>query len=153
MPDMPPFDEAIAAFLRMVEEQGFSTDLLWVFREDVTNYRRNIWMRMPVPIVNADRVRRFYDQGRRDGFGVNLEVLCRLDGRSACFAWLSGHERDGKPLYDPMQGSLCLKTPIDPIEARAIRARWAWTIRCTINRWHGRNSFSSFLPSRQDAAD
>jgi len=57
MSDTPPWDESIDAFLRFLSEQGFSRDLVWVFREDVTNCRRRYWVRVPVLASNATRAR------------------------------------------------------------------------------------------------
>ncbi|HKI31032.1 MAG TPA: hypothetical protein VKA46_04145 [Gemmataceae bacterium] len=85
MSETPPYDDALNAFLRFVGEQGFSTELMWVFREDVTNCRRRYWVRVPVPEANTTSARQHFELGRQRGFGVTLEVLCRLEGRSACF--------------------------------------------------------------------
>src|SRR5437588_5300528 len=110
----PSFDEALALFRNFVVEQGFSAELEWVFREDVTNCRRNYWVHVPVPKANTELTRRHFEIGQRRGLGVTLEVLCRLRGRSACFVWWP---EDEEAASYAMQGPLKMKVPIEPVDA------------------------------------
>ena len=126
MSDTPPFDTALDAFLCFLVEQGFSKELVWVFREEVTNCRRRYWIRVPVPEMNAVLAQRHFERGRQRGLGVTLELFCRLEGRSACFVWWP---EDEEAASYAMQGPLKLKVPTEPIDAVPVRWGWLWAAR------------------------
>ena len=44
MNDIPPFEDAVAAFEHFLREKGHPSEILWVFRED-------IWKRSPGDVV------------------------------------------------------------------------------------------------------
>jgi hypothetical protein len=144
----PPFDESLTSFLRFVSGEGFSTELVWVFREDVSHCIRDYWVRVPVPAANTTLARDYFEFGRGQGRGVTLEVLCRLGGRSACFVWVP--EDDGAA-SNAMQGPLKLKVPANPVEASAVRSGLAWRWL----RWYHRRRrcvrFAELLPRRAEA--
>ena len=147
MTETPPFADALPSFLRFVDEQGFSTDLLWVFREDVTNCRRDIWVRVPVPAENVELAREYYDLGRQQGLGVTLELLCRVDDQSACFVWVPKDEIDASYA---MQGPLKLSVAVNPVDATPVRSRILWCWRSWLNRWRKCVTFADHLPLRDD---
>lgn len=146
--ETPPFDESLAAFHRFVGGEQFSTDLAWVFREDVTNCVHDYWVRVPVPEGNAALARDYFEWGRAQGRGVTLEVLCRVGGRSACFVWVP--EDDEAASY-AMQGPLKLKAPTHPVEASQVRSGLAWRWRCWYHRWRRCVRFADMLPLRSEA--
>jgi hypothetical protein len=145
MSETPPFDEGLASFLALLDAEGFRTDILWAFREDVTNCRRDYWVRVPLPQENASLARRYYEFGKRKGLGVTLDVLCRLGGRPVCYVWVPG---DPLAASYAMQGPLKLKVPADPIDAAPVRSRWVWAVRRRLNVWLRCVTFAEELPSR-----
>ena len=145
MTETPPFDEALPQFLRFIHEQGFSTELSWAFREDVTNCRRTYWVRVPTPTGNEELTRRYYEQGRRAGFGVTLAVLCRVGSRSVCYVWAP--ENEDAASY-AMQGPLKLQVPSPPLDARPVRSGLVWLGLRLLNHWRRCVTFSAMLPSR-----
>ena len=80
--------------------------------------------------------------------GVTLEVLCRLDGRSACFVWVP--EDDEAASY-AMQGPLKLKVPMHPVEASPVRSGLAWRWLRWYHRLRGCVRFAKLLPLRAEA--
>ena len=148
MTETPSFDESLASFLRFAGGEGFSTDLVWVFREDVTDCVRHYWVREPVPAGNAALARDYFEYGRDQGRGVTLEVLCRLDGRSACFVWVP--EDDEAASY-AMQGPLKLKVPMHPVEASPVRSGLAWRWLRWYRQWRRCVRFAELLPLRAEA--
>jgi hypothetical protein len=134
-------------FLRFIEEQGYSNELVWVFREDVTNCRREYWVRAPVPKINPQLVQHLYEFGRRQELGVTLEVLCRVEGRSACFVWVPKDKLDAEYA---MQGPLKFKVPMNPVDASMVRSSFLWRWRCWLNKWRLCATLSELLPSREE---
>lgn len=133
------------SFRQFVGREGFSTNLVWVFSEDVTSCVRDYWVRVPVPAANEALAREYFEYGRQQGRGVTLEVLCRLGGLSACFV---GVPEDDETASYAMQGPLKLKVPVSPVEASAVRWGMAWRWR----RWTHRRRHClegvELLPSR-----
>ncbi len=131
--------------MRFAGSEGFSTELVWVFREDVTNCVRDYWVRVPVPADNEVLARDYFEYGRRQGRGVTMKVLCRLGSQSVCFVWVP--ENDEAASY-AMQGPLKLKVPMDPVNGSAVRSvlRWQWLRWVHLRRRCER--FAELLPLR-----
>ena len=138
-------DESLSSFLQFIGGEGFSTDFVWVFREDVTNCFCDYWIRVPVPTANAELARDYFEWGREQGRSVTLEVLCRLGGKSACFVWVP--EDDAAASY-AMQGPLKLKVPIHPVQATAVRSSLSWRWRCWCHSRRRCIRFAEMLPLR-----
>jgi hypothetical protein len=92
--DTPPFDEALNRFCRFIKFEGGSTDLFWVFREDVTTFRHTDWIRVPVPSENSKLAVASYELGQHQGLGITISSRCNVGGRSACFVWVPKDESE-----------------------------------------------------------
>ena len=147
MTETPPFDEALSQFLRFIQDTGFSTDLVWAFREDVTSCGRTCWVRAPIPAGNEELARRDYERGRRAGFGVTMAVFCRLEGRSVCYVWAPEDEIAAEYA---MQGPLKIAVPVQPTDAISVRSGLVWLWLRLRNRWRQCDHFSGCLPSREE---
>src|SRR5215216_1241281 len=86
--EMPAFGEAVQQFGGFLVSQGLSSDLLWVFREDVCWRKQQLFVKVPVPEGNVGDVERLYNLGVARGLGVRLDVLCLLSSRPCCYVWL-----------------------------------------------------------------
>ena len=120
---MPVFGEAVRQFGGFLESQGLSSDLLWVFREDVCRRRQHLFVKVPVPKENFGDVERLYNLGVSRGLGVRLDVLCLLDSRPCCYVWLPSDEEDAA--YAMLSG-LKLSVPTEPVIAQAVRNGLLW---------------------------
>jgi len=143
----PPFDESLTAFLSALEMQGFSKDLVWVFREDITNCIHDYWIREPVPAVNAKLARDYFEYGREQGRGVTLEAVCRLGGRSACYVWVPEDDEDASYA---MQRPLKLMMPAEPVEGIPVRSGLWWRWLCWLHRRRQCVRFAERLPLRAE---
>jgi hypothetical protein len=141
----PPFDEALAGFLALIHDQGLSTDLAWVFREEVTNCRLTYWVRDPIPAANADLARQYYDQGRQHGLGVTLEVVGQAVGRTICHVWFPEEENEASYA---MQRPLKLLVANPPANMIPIRSKALWHVLRALNRWRRCVTFSAHIPTR-----
>jgi len=79
------FEEAQSFFKKSLSKNGVSSDLLWVFREDVTFLYDRIFIRTPAPDENEIRAKACYELGQKRDFGVNLHGFCLLDSRLCCY--------------------------------------------------------------------
>ena len=146
--ETPPFEESVAAFLGFIRSEGLSSELVWVFSEDVTNCIRDYWIREPVPARNALLARDYFEYGRRQGRGVSIEMLCRVGGRTACYVWVP--EDDAAASY-AMQRPLGIKMPHDPVAATSVRSKLKWQFLKSYHRWRRCRRFAELLPARETA--
>src|SRR5579862_3976793 len=85
--DTPAFDEAVSRFRRFIESNAGSSQLFWVFREEVT-VGATTCVRVPVPEENCELAAEYYEFGRNQGLGVTLAAHCLVGSRSACYVWV-----------------------------------------------------------------
>lgn len=152
----PSFSEAINRFRQFIEEQGLSSDLLWLFREDVVDRWPKTYLRIPTT-DDGTLVEFLYDVGLKRGLGVHLNVFCLHEGRPCCYIWVPENEEDAS--YRMLSG-LKLSVPEQPDRRIVLpvgsRLRWIWLRswgalrrkrrwandiprRRTIRRLHGRS--------------
>lgn len=120
---MPIFGEAVEQFGGFLVSQGLSSELLWVFREDVCWRQQRLFVKVPVAEGNVGSVEKLYNLGVNRGLGVRLDVLCLLDTRACCYAWLPSDEEDAS--YAMLSG-LKLSVPVEPMVAHAVRSELLW---------------------------
>jgi hypothetical protein len=121
--EMPVFGEAVRQFGGFLVSQGLSSDLLWVFRQDVCWRKQRLLVKLPVPEENTGHAESLYGVGVNRGLGVRLDVLCLLGSRPCCYIWLPPDEEDAS--YAMLSG-LKLSTPTKPVIARAVRSGLLW---------------------------
>jgi len=139
----PPFPEAVRFFSDFLRSEGLSTEVVWVFREDVLQRRFKIWVREPIPSSNLDLVERYFEYGRGQGRGVTLEAFCRLGDRLVCYVWVP--EDDEAASY-AMQQALNTKIRVPLTEAKSVR--WVWWWRYLSNRFRSRQTWVDMIPLR-----
>jgi hypothetical protein len=92
------FDEALGSFREFLSGQELSTDVAWVFREDVIFQGERIFIKTPVPAENESCARACYELGRKRNFGVNLQAFCLLESRPCCYVLLPEDDLDAQYL-------------------------------------------------------
>src|ERR687883_1752047 len=93
-PEVPPFSDAIRQLKGFLAGQDISTDLLWVFREDIVSYKLRLYVREPLPSGNEMLVESLYERGLRRDLGIRLNVLCLLGSKPCCYIWLPKDRED-----------------------------------------------------------
>lgn len=119
------FDEAKQFFQNFLSEQGLSSDLLWVFGEDIICLPKRFLIKVPLPAENESFAEICYNVGRERDFGICLHAFCLLDGRPCCYVWLPEDDLDAQ--YS-MMGNLSLKCNVrnDLTNAEPIDSFLAW---------------------------
>src|SRR5687767_5352730 len=112
------FREAKEFFQNFLSEQGLSSDLLWVFGEDIICLPKRFLIKVPLPAENESFAETFYNIGVERDFGVCLYAFCLLDGRPCCYVQLPEDDLDAQ--YSLM-GNLSVKYSVrsDLINAEA----------------------------------
>src|SRR5690348_9405728 len=98
---LPSFTEAGATFAAFLEREGAPAQLLWIDREDVTSYRREIWVRVCDPSEAVRRAEARYEAGRKHGLGVSLRAVCKVGAATACYVWVPKDEMDASYAMQP----------------------------------------------------
>jgi hypothetical protein len=141
--ESPTFAEAVVRLRGFLLSQKLSSQPLWVFREDVTSYKRRVLVKEPVPPENQKLVELYYELGRQRGYGVRIEVLCLLHKRPCCYIWLPQDRMDAE--YALMLfSSLIISVPTELPEARPVTSELKWRAY----RWHDEKSGLPLLVDR-----
>ena len=87
MNDIPEFEEAIASFRSFLAEQGHSTGIVWVFREDI--WKRSptsVVLRFPSQTTNLALAKKVFEDGRNKGL-VDIQAVAAVDNKVAATVW------------------------------------------------------------------
>jgi hypothetical protein len=90
------FHEAKQFFQNFLFEQGFSSDLLWVFGEDIIYLPKRFLIKVPLPAENETFAEACFNVGRERDFGLCLHTFCLLDGRPCCYVQLPKDDLDAQ---------------------------------------------------------
>src|SRR3954469_8987600 len=99
-PPIPDFRTAVEQFRDFLAQIGHpASELLWVFREDVSTRLRRVLVKVPLPANNERATADRYERGRAAGVGVCLFAYCRLGTGLCCSTWFAtDHEASARRL-------------------------------------------------------
>ena len=141
------FDEALDSFREFLSGQGLSTDLAWVFLEDVIFQDERIFIKTPIPSENETRAQACYELGQRRDFGINLQAFCLLESRPCCYILLPEDDLDAQ--YHLMSNiALKLSVWTNLRKAKSISNPIKWLALKLINRKSQFSSFDDHMPSK-----
>ena len=148
MSEIPEFQVAISNFRRFLFDQGHSSELFWVFRDDLW-FRgpSHVLVRWPPPTENKLLAEKVYDEGRERGI-VEITAVATASGQVAATVWFP------KFPEEEVQGwSQRLKLSIrQPLPAAKVVSSLMWRVVRYLSgyRWYQRNE--CFIGSRRWAA-
>ena len=145
-PQMPVFGEAVKKFQKFLVSQHVSSELLWIFREDVISRKRRVLIKEPLPSENTRLVESLYERGCQRGLGVQLDMFCLLGSRPCCYVWLPEDEIDAQYM---MVGGLKLSVPKDWLHARWVKSNLVWRVHVWLDEQSGWNKAEDRLPHKQ----
>lgn len=141
------FGEAVVSFREFLSDQGLSTELVWVFREDVIFQRERTLIKIPVPSENESRVNACYELGQKRAFGVNLHAFCLLESRPCCYLILPGDDVDAQYLL-MSDSSLKCSARAELREAEPISGWLRWRGLKSLSRKSHLSGPDGHIPSR-----
>jgi hypothetical protein len=139
------FPAAIQSYKQFLSEQGLSTDIVWVFREDVTVKRRRVWVRWPLPPENPRLAEQRYEHGRNKGLGLRLDTFCLAGHRPCCYVWVPQDEIDADL---DMSSELKMCVPTAPIHAKIMGSELLWLVITWLDLRWGCKDLGEELPQR-----
>jgi hypothetical protein len=128
-----PFSEAKATLRKFLLEQGLSSDLVWLFREDVSSRAGRLLIKSPVPRENEELSEAYYEVGRKRDLGIGLHTFCLLDSQPCCYVELPEDDVDAQYL---LMGNLNLKCSVSDslTKAQPVTNRLLWAAYKLVER-------------------
>lgn len=117
---------AVQQFQSFLIAEGYSQKLLWLFREDVLERSKRVWLRWPLPPTNVLRAEEEYERGKQLEFGIALATYCIADSCPCCFVNVAENAEEAS--YMMISGGLKMSILQDPPQARLIRSDQHWRI-------------------------
>ena len=141
------FYEAQSEFKNLLVREGRSSNLLWLFREDVIFLFARVFVRIPVPAENETRMAACYELGKKRGFGLNLHGFCLLDSQLCCYVVLPKDDLDSQ--YMLMAPNAIKYSFRDELpEAESVRNPVLWKFRAWQSKQARFSHFDDHMPSR-----
>jgi len=141
------FEEAQAYFKDCLSSNDVSSDLLWVFREDVSFLYDRIYIRTPVSVENESRAKACYELGQKRDVGVNLHGFCLLDSRLCCYIALPKDDLEAQyMLMSNVAVKYSWRTELP--EAQPISNALMWRIRAWQSSRARFSHFDNHIPSK-----
>jgi hypothetical protein len=142
----PSFHEAKRSFEGFLSSNGVSSEMHWIFQEDVVVQNGRILIKVPIPSQNVARAEACYELGWQRNFGVALDVLCLLNGRPCGYIVVPENDRDAQ-LKMMSRSLLKFSVPSVLREAVPIKNPMRWLVlRFRNPRLFG---FEAYVPSKK----
>ena len=95
------FTEAKREFVEFLTANGLTEPILWVFEEDILSriterFRKDFWLRLPLPQENETFAEMHFELGKRRGFGVALIAFARCDRGLCCSFIVPADDEDAQ---------------------------------------------------------
>jgi len=135
MEEAPQFEVAVERLKRFLSDQGWPDTLVWRAETDIVRGRHCdvvVRRRREAEAVSSARAR--YEEGRRLGVGIALEVACDLEQVACATVYWTTDAKEAEYRMMPERG---LKLSIATPHRRAIsvgRFRW-WLARRKARAW------------------
>ena len=85
---LPDFDSAVARFRAFLKLNNYSENVVWVMPEDILlTGKRFLYVRVPIPAENEERIRRMYDDGVAQKRGLVMGTVCMMNQSTYCYLW------------------------------------------------------------------
>ena len=128
MDPTPPYEEAIAAFKKFLEQQGWSQNIIWRRPDDVVfRIGRSKVVRHRSPREATEWARRYYDLGYNQGLGISLHAECDIGGATCATIFCTADDREAESRMMPTQGlKMSAATPRTSGKSASSLEWWFW---------------------------
>jgi len=137
-PTLPDFDGALARFRAFLKQNNYPENVVWVMPEDILlTGKRFIYVRVPIPAENEERIRRMYDDGVTQGRGLVMGTVCRMNQSTYSYLWFPRSAGEIPQGIWPTNGDLKLSASDKSSSpaGRPIKHQMLWML---LKLWHHR---------------
>ena len=139
------FQQATEELRNFLVSQRQPADIQWIFREDIFQHKRLVFLRWPLPKGNGELAKELYGQGRNKGLGLALEALC-FEGKWAfCYVLVPEDESAADAL---MMTDLKLSYRNERLTVIKIRSKLLWYLVKTYISRHPQFYREELIPLR-----
>jgi hypothetical protein len=141
------FDEALDNFREFLLSQGLSTNVIWMFCEDVIFQSDHIFVKTPVSIENELRAEDCYKLGQKRNFGIALQAFCLFESKICCYIYLPEDDIDAQ--YSLMSNEV-LKYGVraNLKDAEPTSSLLKWKVMKLLNPKLHFSNFDNHMPSK-----
>jgi hypothetical protein len=105
METTPPYEEAVTAFKKFLEKEGWSQTIVWRRPDDVVHrVEQNMVVRRRSSEKAAEWARRYYESGYSRGLGICLSAECEIDGAVYATIFWTADDQEAESRMMPAQG-------------------------------------------------
>lgn len=142
------FSEAKIFFQSFLEQNNLSTDIVWLFSEDVIWTDNQFLINSKSTAPNEILTERFYERGQEINYGIQMFAFCAFDSKIGCSIVLPEDDIDAEYRMMSEESLKCsFRTKLD--EAKLIKSNLIWKIQnIIISKNHSRH-YADFLPSKK----
>jgi hypothetical protein len=141
------FEQAEALYRNFLGDNKISTNLNWIFREDIVAEGWNVAIKTPLPATNREKTKECFELGKERNLGIAILALFTLNGDPCCFLVLPEDDTDAQ--YRLMGNRYVkLSFGVEMRDARAIRNPVLWKIKQLFESKRGKPYWLEDIPSR-----
>jgi hypothetical protein len=121
------FEDSLSEFREFLQKNDYPEKLAWVEPGDVLlSGRRLIYVRVPVPEINEQRVRRQFDLSQNSHKGILFGTICAIEDTTYAYVWMphDATEAERNLMSDGLKMSA--KTGLGKVPGRAVHSRLWW---------------------------
>ena len=131
------FRAAMVRFQKLLEETGYSQNIIWLQPEDVlVSGKRFAYVRLPVAASDFQKAYETYKEGLACGRGLLVSTICETDHATTCVIWYPKNDNEVPQGIWPRDGSVKLsaQTGESRIRGRVVRNPLVWAFLKVLNR-------------------
>jgi hypothetical protein len=101
----PTYEQAIEAFEKFLEKEGWAQVIVWRRPDDVVRrWGKDMVVRRRSPREANTWARQYYDTGRAQGLGIALGAECEIDGAVCATIYWTADDQEAEHRMMPAQG-------------------------------------------------
>jgi hypothetical protein len=139
------FQQAVNSLRDFLAEQRKPATVCWVFRDDVFQYKRQVFVKWPLPEDNEAKAERLYEMGRERELGLAIEVFCFDKRQAYCYVFIPEDAYESEAL---MLTELKLSYSESDRSVIRVRTKWLWRAVKTVFPRSSSFTWADFIPLR-----
>src|SRR5580692_10663860 len=120
------FDESCLRFRKFLGDNGYPADLIWITPQELLAGDRLLYVRLPVPDVNVQRVREVFENAMEQHSGIVFTTVCELDSATCCRAWVPADDDERGRAMCPRDLKISALKGNSRIRGQGVRSRLKW---------------------------